>query len=271
MKQWRSPPVKAFMQAQSAVEVRISDLSFGYPAAAGVLETLAGINLNIRPGAFVSIVGANGCGKSTLLKLMAGLLLPRSGAVSLAGEPVAALRARKQIAWMAQAPALLPWLTVLQNVRLPLQVNPQRGAFTRDPLEMVHAVGLAESADAYPATLSGGMQQRVALARALVLGAGLWLLDEPFSALDEMTRETLASDLLALWSGSGATAVWVTHQVQEAVRMSDSVVVLGARPAHVQCEIEIALPRPRDEQSAGFIALVREVRAALASPQRRLA
>lgn len=249
-----------------AVKVSVEGLGFGYPTATGVLETLTGINLNIRPGAFVSIVGANGCGKSTLLKLIAGLLAPQRGRVTLSGEPVTAMRARKQIAWMAQPPALLPWLTVVQNVRLALQVNPQLGSSFRDPTAMVNAVGLAEFADAYPATLSGGMQQRAALARALVLDAGLWLLDEPFSALDEMTREALATDLLALWVKSSATVVWVTHQVQEAVRLSDCVYVLSARPAQVQREIKIGLARPRDEQSAGFMALVGEVRSELEHP-----
>ena len=254
------------MQLPTAVEVNVAGLGFGYPSASGSLQTLAGINLNIRPGSFVSIVGANGCGKSTLLKLMAGLLVPQSGSITLSGEPVAAMRARKQIAWMAQAPALLPWLTVVQNVRLALQINSQHGASVHDPAAMVNAVGLAEFSGAYPATLSGGMQQRAALARALVLNAGLWLLDEPFSALDEMTREALATDVLELLSKSGATVVWVTHQVQEAVRLSDYVYVLSARPAQVQREIKIGLARPRDEQSAGFMALVGEVRAALANP-----
>ena len=254
------------MLAPTAVEVSVAGLGFSYPVATGVLETLTGFNLNIKPGSFVSIVGANGCGKSTLLKLMAGLLVPREGSVALSGEPVAALRARKQIAWMAQAPALLPWLTVVQNVRLALEVNPQHGALRHDPELMVDAVGLAKFADAYPATLSGGMQQRASLARALVLNAGLWLLDEPFSALDEMTRETLATDVLALWAKSGATVVWVTHQVQEAVRVSDCVCVLSARPARVRREIKIGLARPRDEQSAEFVALVGEVRAALVNP-----
>lgn len=249
-----------------AVDVSVAGLEFSYSATTGTLETLAGINLNIRPGSFVGIVGANGCGKSTLLKLMAGLLVPQAGSITLSGEPVAAMRARKQIAWMAQAPALLPWLTVVQNVRLALQINPQHGVSGHDPASMVNAVGLAEFADAYPATLSGGMQQRAALARALVLNAGLWLLDEPFSALDEMTREALATDLLALWSKSSATVVWVTHQVQEAVRVSDYVYVLSARPAQVRREIKIGLARPRDEQSVGFIGLVGEVRAALANP-----
>ena len=254
------------MLAPTAVEVSVAGLGFSYPGVTGALETLTGIYLNIKPGSFVSIVGANGCGKSTLLKLMAGLLVPQGGSVALSGEPVAALRARKQIAWMAQAPALLPWLTVVQNVRLALEVNPQHGALRHDPEFMVNAVGLAKFADAYPATLSGGMQQRAALARALVLNAGLWLLDEPFSALDEMTRETLATDVLALWSKSGATVVWVTHQVQEAVRLSDCVCVLGTRPARVRSEIKIGLARPRNEQSAEFAALVGEVRAALANP-----
>jgi NitT/TauT family transport system ATP-binding protein len=166
---------------------------------------------------------------------------------------------------MAQQSALLPWRTVLDNVRLPLQVNRQARQPPASPEELLQMVGLQDFADAYPSTLSGGMQQRVALARMLAIGASLWLMDEPFAALDELTRETLAGELLAIWRQFRPTVLWVTHHLNEAARLSDRMVILSPRPGHIRGTITIDLPRPRDDTTPEFQTIVREARQLLAN------
>ncbi|MCZ7569069.1 MAG: ABC transporter ATP-binding protein [Ardenticatenaceae bacterium] len=182
---------------------------------------------------------------------------------SLGGAPPAAARRRKAIGWMAQNPALLPWRTVLENVQLPLLVNRRSGHAALSPAELLAMVDLGDFAAAYPGILSGGMQQRVALARTLVTGAPLWLMDEPFAALDELTREALADDVLALWHCFRPTVLWVTHNIGEAVRLADRVVVMTARPGRVRAVIDVSLPRPRDETTPEATAIVRHLRSLL--------
>ncbi|MBN1991862.1 MAG: ABC transporter ATP-binding protein [Anaerolineae bacterium] len=243
-----------------AIDAQIQHVSQIFQEQSRRLVALQNINLNVRAGEFVSLVGPSGCGKSTLLRLVAGLHAPTSGQILLAGQPPAKLRARKQIGWMAQQSALLPWRTVLENVRLPLQVNGQTKPPPASPEELLQLVGLPDFAHAYPATLSGGMQQRVALARMLTIGASLWLMDEPFAALDELTRETLADELLAIWRQFRPTVFWVTHHLPEAVRLSNRVVILSARPGHIRGVITVNLPRPRDDTGPEFQAIVRQAR-----------
>jgi NitT/TauT family transport system ATP-binding protein len=232
------------------------------------VAALQGINLHIEPGEFVGLIGPSGCGKSTLLRLAAGLLTPTRGQVQLAGESPLAARSRKEIGWMSQQAALLPWRTVLQNVRLPEQVNRQNRAQPATPEQLLALVGLADFAHAYPATLSGGMQQRVALARLLATGASLWLMDEPFAALDELTRTALADELLAIWRQFRPTVLWVTHHLSEAVRMADRIVILSARPGRVQGQIAVPIHRPRDDTAPEFLAVLKAAREMLKTSSR---
>lgn len=235
-----------------------------FPAQPQPLLALKDISLRVQPGQFVSLVGASGCGKSTLLRLLAGLLQPSAGELLLDGQSPAVMRAEKQISWMSQQAALLPWRTVLENVTLPLRINPrQERAAVAKPEVLLALVNLAEFSNVYPHTLSGGMQQRVALARALATGAALWLMDEPFAALDELTRETLAQELLAIWRRFSPTVVWVTHNLHEAIRLSDRVVVMTPRPGAIAGEVMVDLPHPRDDTSSAFQEKLRQARALL--------
>ncbi|MCY0886509.1 MAG: ABC transporter ATP-binding protein [Firmicutes bacterium] len=205
---------------------------------------LEDITLNVPVGAFVSVVGPSGCGKSTLLKAVAGLVPPAAGELEVAGgSPQAAVRARK-LGMVFQNPALLAWRTVLANVALPLELKgvPRREREARARAELAR-MGLAEVARFYPRMLSGGMQSRVSIARALAGDPALLLLDEPFGALDEITRTRLNEELLGLWEQSGMTVLMVTHSLMEAVWLSDRVVVMG--PGRILTEETVDLPRPR--------------------------
>lgn len=247
-----------------SLDILVRQVSHVYPTEAGALPVLHEIELRLQPGAFVSLVGVSGCGKSTLMRLIAGLQSPTRGEILLNGRSPAAARAQKQIGWMAQQAALLPWRTVLENVTLAQKINPQRGeTAVPQPGELLKIVGLTEFAHVYPHTLSGGMQQRAALARTLATGAALWLMDEPFAALDELTRELLAGELLQLWQQFRPTVLWITHNLHEAIRLSDRVVVLTPRPGTIAGEVVVPLPRPRDDTSEAFQDLLRQARALL--------
>ena len=224
------------------------------------LIALNPLTLTIASGEFVCIIGPSGCGKSTLLRLIADQIPATSGDIRLNGDVPAAVRSRKQIAWMAQNPALLPWQTVLENVQLPRRINRRFQQPALEPEGLLRMVGLSDFAYAYPKTLSGGMQQRVALARTLATGASLWLMDEPFAALDDLTRENLADDVLRLWAGFRPTVLWVTHNIVETVRLADRVVVLTPRPGRILATVRITLARPRDDTAPEAIAIVRRLR-----------
>lgn len=242
------------------MKVALESVSKTFDSTGAPLAALNPTTLDVDSGEFVCIIGPSGCGKSTLLRLVADQIPATSGTIRLNGAAPAKARARKDVAWMAQNPALLPWQTVLDNVRLPLRVNRTHQRPAPEPLALLRVVGLADFAQAYPSTLSGGMQQRVALARALATGASLWLMDEPFAALDEFTRETLANEVLRLWARFHPTVLWVTHNITEAVRLADRVVVLSSRPGRIQAIVPIAQPRPRDDTSPHAIAIVRRLR-----------
>lgn len=247
-----------------SLDIKVAQLSHSYATPNGPMAALQNINLHIQPGEFVSLVGVSGCGKSTLMRLIAGLQGPTQGEISLGIASPAAARAAKQIGWMAQQAALLPWRTVLENVTLPQKINPQQ-VQTAVPIatDLLEMVGLAEFAHVYPHTLSGGMQQRAALARTLATGAAVWLMDEPFAALDELTRELLAQELLQLWQQFRPTVLWITHNLHEAIRLSDRVFVLTPHPGTVAGDLAVSLPRPRDDTSAAFQELLRQARAML--------
>ena len=218
----------------------------------------------------MSLIGPSGCGKTTLLRAIGGLTRPAYGSIELSGMQPSELQRRKGIGFVSQDAALLPWRTALGNVRLPLQLNANSNG--QDSLaiarQTLNAVGLEEFAEYYPHQLSGGMRQRVSFARALAISPGLLLMDEPLSALDEMTREEMRYELLRLWDRQRPTVIFVTHSIPEAVVLSDRVIVLSARPGEIVADIEIDLPRPRHqevERSAQFLDYTYKVKDALSS------
>lgn len=227
--------------------------------ATGTLA-LGPVDIDIARGEFVSFLGASGCGKSTALRIIAGLARPSDGDVDLAREA--------RIGFVFQEPTLMPWANIRDNVRLPLKLARVPDALSRDRAEAALAqVGLADFADAYPRALSGGMRMRASLARALVTHPDILLLDEPFAALDEITRFKLNDDLLTLWRGLGKTIVFVTHSVFESVYLSQRVIVMTPRPGRVAAEISLDTPRDRDKDfrtSSAYAAQCRRVSQALA-------
>jgi NitT/TauT family transport system ATP-binding protein len=224
---------------------------------------LAPTTLTIESGEFVCFIGPSGCGKSTLLRLIADQISPTQGAITIDGAAPAQIRSQKLIAWMAQDPALLPWKTVLDNVWLPQQVNRSHDHPAPDPQALLTLVGLESYSNAYPHTLSGGMQQRVALARALATGAALWLMDEPFAALDELTRETLTDEVLQLGREFEPTVLWVTHDIIEAARLADRIIVMTPSPGRIREVIPVAVPHLRDATEPAMIRIIRRVRDSL--------
>lgn len=251
------------------MDVAADALSHAFPgqrqrgrAVVELRPALDDLTFRVPGGQFAALVGPSGCGKSTLLRLAANLLQPKSGSIRLGGLSPAQAAAERRIAWMAQSPALLPWRTARANVALAARLLPP-GSARLAPDEALERVGLADSAGAYPFMLSGGMQQRLALARTLSLPADLWLMDEPFAALDELTRERLTGELLHLWQPLRPTVLWVTHNLSEALRLSDRVLVLSPRPAHLSADIPVDLPRPRDDSSPEFLRLLKQLRKAL--------
>lgn len=245
--------------------VRAQGLSKSFPLEDGTVVALDDIDLSVRRGEFVSFVGRSGCGKSTLLNIVAGLLEPSAGIVEVNGRPV--LEPPEIAGFMFQAPVLLPWRTVEANVLLPAEIHKlDIQATRRKARAILQTVGLGEFMAAYPKQLSGGMQQRVALARVLTYEPQLLLMDEPFGALDEFTREAMNLELLRLAADAGITVLFVTHNISEAVFMSDRVVVMTPRPGKVAGIVDIPLRRPRDidvMQEPKFTELVFEIRSIL--------
>ncbi|HEV7962745.1 MAG TPA: ABC transporter ATP-binding protein [Actinoplanes sp.] len=224
--------------------IRLIGVSRTFAGPSSTVEALREIELDVAEGEFVAVVGRSGCGKSTLLRLIAGLLPPTAGEVEVSGERVT--RPRRDIAMMFQRPALLPWRTVLDNVLLPVQIFGWRKATHRDrAYELLELAGLAGFERRLPHELSGGMQQRVALCRALIANPRVMLMDEPFSALDALTREELSGELQRVHMDNGATIVFVTHSIDEAVLLADRVVVLSPRPGQIREILDIKIPRPR--------------------------
>ncbi len=248
--------------------VRLSgvDKVFGRGGQGGT-TALEGIDLEIARGEFVSLIGPSGCGKSTLLRAIGDLTAPTRGEVTVNGKSAAAARRDRDYGIVFQAPVLFEWRSVADNVKLPLEVigrpAAERAARAREMLELVE---LGDFAGHYPYQLSGGMQQRVAIARALATEPALLLMDEPFGALDEMTRERMNSEVLRIWERTGTTIVFVTHSIPEAVFLSSRVVVMSARPGRITKVVEVDLPRPRNvetRESRRYFELVTEVREAL--------
>ena len=256
-----SPPV-----APAAAFLSFDGVAHAYTVNGVSVPALAPVNLALAPGELVSLIGPSGCGKSTLLRIAGGLLRPTRGDLRVGGGSPAAAQRAKQIGFVFQDPSLLPWRTVAGNVRLAREVN-RRARRPGPPVEdLLELVGLADVAGYYPHQLSGGMKQRVALARALALDPSLLLMDEPFGALDDITRSELRDELLRLRGRLRATVLFVTHSIAEAVLLSDRVAVMTGRPGRISTLIEIDLPRPRTpelEESAEFLVYARRLRAAL--------
>ena len=214
------------------------------------VQALKSVDLDIARGSFVSIVGPSGCGKSTLMKILGDLLVPTSGHVSIEGMSPGDLRRAGRIGLVFQQANLMPWLNVEQNIRLMRDLVQDRGIEVSHALhvpELIEVVGLGGFEKKYPHQLSGGMQQRVALARALLLDPALLLMDEPFAALDEITRDRMGFELMRIWQRYQKTVVFITHSLAEAVFLSDRVILMSARPGQIHRVHDIDLPRPRDE------------------------
>jgi len=246
------------LNGRHALEAR--GLCLTYP---GGIEALRGVDLSVEESSFVSIVGPSGCGKSTLLKAVAGLVPITSGTLTVGRGA----EGRSAVAFVFQSPTLLTWRTVLGNVALPTELGRRPQGFdARRARELLSLVGLDEFADRFPTELSGGMQMRVSLARALITDPRIMLLDEPFGALDDLTRQRLNEDLHRIWQRDRWTALFVTHNVSEAVYLSDRVVVMSRRPGRIVADVSVNLPLPRTpdcraEQAFGEI--VREIGARL--------
>jgi len=224
--------------------IRLSGVSRTFAGRSGSVEALRGIDLEVGDGEFVAVLGRSGCGKSTMLRLVAGLLPTTSGEITVAGERIT--KPRRDIAMMFQRPALLPWRSVIDNVLLPVQIYGWRKSAHRQRAhDLLALTGLTGFEKRLPHELSGGMQQRVALCRSLIANPRVMLMDEPFSALDALTREELAGELQKIHMENHATILFVTHSIDEAVLLADRVVVLSPRPGRIREILDIKIPRPR--------------------------
>ncbi|HEU5299715.1 MAG TPA: ABC transporter ATP-binding protein [bacterium] len=253
----------------TAVEIACRGVGMVFPTSAGPLHALQDVSLSIRRGEFVSLIGPSGCGKSTLLRLITDVLHPTTGTITVRDGPPAQARLGREFGFVFQQPGLLLWRSALANVSLPLEVGGwgRRHTPPHRPEELLELVGLAGFERAYPRQLSGGMQQRVAIARALVTGPPILLMDEPFGALDEITRDHLNQELLRIWRATGTTILFVTHSIPEAVFLSGRVLVFSSRPGRIVEEIEVDLPYPRQQgikDTPEFVRSTAAVRRALA-------
>ena len=230
--------------AGGALAISVKDLSKTYTTRRGPVEAVRRSSFEVRRGEFVALVGPSGCGKSTILKIAAGLIPHNEGTVTVGGEEAKA--GRRDVGIMFQSPVLLPWRTVLDNVMLPMEVFGLKGAEAKERTHsLLQTVGLGGFDDKYPWELSGGMQQRASLARVLVYEPDILLMDEPFSALDEFTREHLNVELAKIHETYARSVLYVTHNIQEAVFLADRVVVMKPHPGEVLDVVETKLPRPR--------------------------
>ena len=252
--------------AQAAIEVTNATMCFSTDQ--GDVIALKDLSVDIGTGQLVTIIGPSGCGKSTLLRLIADLLSPTAGSVAVFGAPPHHARKARRLGFVFQDAALLPWRTAVRNVELPLEVG--GGAIRdlphRDPGELLDLVGLDGRHQAYPQELSGGMRQRVSIARALVTQPQVLLMDEPFGALDAITRGRLNVELLNIWAKTATTIVFVTHSIDEAVFLGQRVIVMSANPGRVHAEIEVPMEYPRTpdlREAPEFVTIAAQVRKAL--------
>lgn len=241
------------------MEISIQSLSHQY-FNGKTTHALKDIHLDILQKQFVALIGPSGCGKSTLIRLIAHLITPSQGEISIGSfDPKHAIE-NGQIAWMAQSPALLPWLTVEGNLRLAERFQKGKGSQRLSVKQVLERVGLADAADQHPYALSGGMQQRLALARLLLQDAPIWLMDEPFAALDELTRERLTDELFSLWRDFSPTVLWITHNIHEAIKLSDRIIVFSEKPGRIIADVSNMIPHPRLENNPDFQELLASLR-----------
>ncbi len=241
-------------RSADAAAVHVDDVRKIYKAADGSdVLVLEGMSLSVRPGELVSLLGPNGCGKSTLLRMIAGLDHPTSGELRLGNVPIRAPSAERGL--MFQDPNLFPWLSVRKNIQAGLVARGVLREHRHEADEFLRLVGLEAFADAYPHQLSGGMAQRAALARALVNRPTVLLLDEPLGALDQFTRMRMQDEVVRLWQARGTTMVLVTHDIDEAIYMSDRIALMTARPGRIEQWIDVSMPRPRQRTSPAFLEL----------------
>ena len=255
-------------EARTVVDIQgVSKVFAGRAQGAGRVDALVGIDLKVHAGEFVSLIGPSGCGKSTLLRIIGDLTSPTSGTVTVNDKPAPRARLDRDYGMVFQAPVLFDWRTVQGNVELPLEVtHTPKAERTRRATDNLRLVELSDFAGHYPWQLSGGMQQRVAIARALAVDPAILLMDEPFGALDEMTRERMNLELLKIWERTETTIIFVTHSIAEAVFLSTRVVVMSPRPGRISAVIDIDLPRERNTDTREmdrYFRLVTAVREAL--------
>ncbi len=247
------------------VHVSVRDARKVYRTRGGEIEAIRSVSLEVRRGEFLSILGPSGCGKSTLLMAVGGLLPLSSGRIEV--DRAAVVAPRREIGIVFQTPVLLPWRTLLANVMFPAEIlGLDRRAARERALQLLDRLGLGPFAHNLPAELSGGMRQRAAICRALIHEPELLLMDEPFSALDALTRDDLNQELLTVWDASRKTVLFVTHSIREAVFLSDRVVVMSGRPAVIKADVSIDLPRPRElamQEGEQFNRYVRALRLAI--------
>ncbi|MEC2055098.1 ABC transporter ATP-binding protein [Peribacillus psychrosaccharolyticus] len=245
-------------------EIEFEHVSMRYQTDAAEVLALEDVSVHIQKGEFVSLLGPSGCGKTTLLRIMADLIQPTSGEVKIAGETAREARLAQKYGIVFQSPVLYDWRKVKQNISLPLEMMSMNKTEKEKRIHnLLELVGLEKFKDKYPWQLSGGMQQRVAIARALAMEPEILLMDEPFSALDEFSRERLNEELLSIWSKFGNTVVFVTHSISEAIFLSDRVFVLSPHPGRLSAIVEIDLPRPRTKEirnSPEFYQLISDIR-----------
>ncbi|HCS21363.1 MAG TPA: sulfonate ABC transporter ATP-binding protein [Bacteroidetes bacterium] len=249
----------------NATGIEIKNVSMVYSVNNGEdILALTDVNFNIQEGEFISLLGPSGCGKTTLLRIIADLLQPTSGSVSIRGQSPREIRMQQKYGIVFQSPVLYDWRTVRRNICMPMEIMgiPKKERTARIT-RMLELVGLQDFGYKYPFELSGGMQQRVGIARALALNPEFLLMDEPFSALDEFTREKLNEDLLNIWSKTKKTVIFVTHNIPESVFLSDRVVVLSPHPGRISAIVDIDLPRPRENsirETSEFYEYVTKIR-----------
>jgi NitT/TauT family transport system ATP-binding protein len=256
-------------EAESAVQCR--NVSVRFITERRTVTALDDVSFSVETGGFMSLLGPSGCGKSTLLRVVADLLAPTSGSISVLGRTPHEARVDRALGFVFQDAALLPWRTALENVALPLEVGGRRGlpAGAPTPRELLRLVGLEGWEGSFPHELSGGMRQRVSIARALLGGPRLLLMDEPFGALDEITRDRLNEELRRIWLETGTTIMFVTHSVYEAMFLGEQVMVMSANPGRVRDIIPIDLPPGRDSkirETDGFVKLAAHLRDLLGRP-----